>query len=307
VSANLVIEATKYTKETPKPDPEKLERLVEARASMLPAEAAARSDLESRIVELERRGRAEQKGRRLGLSILSPEIFQWKKNNLPAFAVFDITGDGECVISTDPAQEKIPTSVKAFYQQVLPQALTNRVQAFFTKHFKAIWCISALIVEACYFYTAQASTSVTWGRFVLGLILGILASFCASLMCLIVLIAGWTLFARESQTTAFARFDGLIPQPVKQKIKFFQSEFKEILIVAEANWTLSQEKQALRVPAVCDPLVVGWDGDYFWLIDRFDTSTVERLASDEFAVRPEHLDSGLEASLSPRAPRFSSN
>jgi hypothetical protein len=291
VSTNLVVEASKHRLEPQKSDREQRRKLVQARAGMLPAEAAARQHVDTRIAELERSERAEQKGRRLGLSILSPEIFSWKKDKLPAFAVFSIDGDGECVISTDPAKQNVPSCCKCYYQEALKQPFSNRIQRFFSENFKSIWCGSALVVEACYFYGAQASAAATWGKFFLGLTLGVLASFCASLMCLIVVIAGWTLLVREVEKTAFARFTGVIPHSVKQKIKLYQPEFREIVIVAEAAWDLAKTRKAASMPVSCDPLIVGWDGDFFWLIDQFDTTSLEQLASDEFAVKADDLDS----------------
>ena len=259
----------------------------------MPAEAAARFEADSQIAELKRRERGEQKGNRLGLSILSPEIFGWRKGKLPALAVFAVEGDGECILSSDPSKEKIPNCCKAFYAGALGKPLASRVEAFFTDHFKTIWSLSALALEVCYFYGAQASVSPTWGKFALGLALGVLASFCASLMLWIVVIAGWTLLARQTETTAVARFAGAIPISVKQKIHRYRSEFKEMLVVAEANWTLTKTSQGLRIPACCDPLIVGWDGDYFWLIDRFNTSSLEQLACDEFAVKADDLDANV--------------
>jgi hypothetical protein len=230
----------------------------------------------------------------LGLSILSPEIFLWKKFKLPAFAVFSVEGDGECILSTDPAKEKIPSCCNPFYQNFLKQPVTHRIQKFFSEHFKSIWCLSALVVEACYFYGAQANAAPTWGKFFLGLTLGVLASFCASLMCLIVVIAGWTLIVREVERTASAKFTGVIPYRVKQRVKQYETEFKEIIIVAEGAWNLVGTRKAVHMPTSCDPLMVGWDGDFFWIIDSFDTSSIEQLALDEFAVKPDSLESSLD-------------
>lgn len=293
MSAELIIQASQCTLDPPERARGNHGKLKEIRDNLLPAEAAARADVESQIAALERWERAEAKGARLGLSILSPEIFAWKKNKLPAFAVYSIDGDGECVLSTDPAKEKVPAPCKAFYQNALGEALTERTEKFFSSQFTAIWCASAFIVEASYFYGVQASAAPTWGRFILGLTLGILASFCASLMVLIALVGAWTLLVRKKERTASARFTGTIPSIVREKIRRYASEFKEILIVAEANWTLFNSRSELRIPVSCDPLIVGWDGDFFWLIDRFDVSSIEQLASEEFAVKPDNLDSSV--------------
>lgn len=294
MSTNLIVEASKCRLTPCKSDREKRERLAEVRASMLPAEAAARADIDARIADLERCERGEQRGRELGLSILSPEIFHWKKDKLPAFAVFSVDGDGECILSTDQAKEKIPSCCKSFYQNVLKRPVAHRIQKFFSDHFKSIWCLSALVVEACYFFQAQANAAPTWGKFLLGLTLGVLASFCASLMCLIVVIAGWTLLVREVERTAVAKLTGVIPYRVKQRLKQFETEFKEIIIVAEGAWNLVETRKAVQMPSSCDPLMVGWDGDFFWIIDAFDTSSIEQLALDEFAVKPDSLESSVD-------------
>lgn len=289
MSASLVVEASKFTLDPPKPDDERYQRLKKIRAGLLPAETAARSEVDRAIAELERAERAETKGKRLGLSILSPEIFSWKKGGLPAFAVFDLHGQGVSTISTNPAKVKIPSSCKSFYEHYFAEPLTRRVEKFFSAHFKLLWCLAAILVEVGYFYKVQALAATTVGRFLLGFGLGILASFCVALMGFVVLVGAWTLLVRERERTATARFSGVIPDSVRARIKQCEGEFSQMIIVAEANWDLGVRRKGMKLPSSCDPLVVGWDGDYFWVVTCFNTSALEQLVADEYAVKPDNL------------------
>lgn len=70
------------------------------------------------------------------------------------------------------------------------------------------------------------------------------------------------------------RFEGLIPNEVKEKITEAKKFFKEnIFLVAEPK-NLVLKKVAIVVPKE-DPLIVGFDGYSLWLIADFETTPVE--------------------------------
>lgn len=83
--------------------------------------------------------------------------------------------------------------------------------------------------------------------------------------------------------TVTAKFAGIIPQPVREKIHKARPHFDEILIVTEApEWKYSfKDKSFIPVP-VGDPLVIGAKGGLFWLIDVFDTTPAEDHVRREF-------------------------
>lgn len=79
-----------------------------------------------------------------------------------------------------------------------------------------------------------------------------------------------------------AKFSGVIPEKVKQRIAHARSVFSSIFILAEVGtWSLTEE--ALTK---VDPLVVGFADESFWLIDTFDTTPLEEYVRREFRMDP---------------------
>jgi len=78
-------------------------------------------------------------------------------------------------------------------------------------------------------------------------------------------------------------FGGLIPESVRAKIRQARGFFVETFILTEVqHWAVEYvQVQRTRI----DPLVVGWDGHHFWLIDKFDTTSLEEYVSAEFATK----------------------
>lgn len=78
---------------------------------------------------------------------------------------------------------------------------------------------------------------------------------------------------RQNSAKLSCRFEGLIPDYVKQKIVEVRGSFKEMFLIAEPKGFEINET-AIVVPRV-DPLVVGFDGTKLWLIADFETTPVE--------------------------------
>ncbi len=72
---------------------------------------------------------------------------------------------------------------------------------------------------------------------------------------------------------ATARFDGVIPDDVRTIIARAQQQFKDIRILAEVErWKIEETE----LPALnADPLVIGYDGEEFWLLAAFDITPLE--------------------------------
>lgn len=75
------------------------------------------------------------------------------------------------------------------------------------------------------------------------------------------------------EVRATARFDGVIPDDVRRMIVTARPQFKDIRILAEVEaWKIEEtELPALRA----DPLVIGYDGEEFWLLAAFDITPLE--------------------------------
>ena len=71
-----------------------------------------------------------------------------------------------------------------------------------------------------------------------------------------------------------ATFEGLIPLEVKEEIKAVKGQFKDFYIVAEVGkWEL---KKSAPIRQRVDPLLIGHQGDRFWLVAAFDTTPLEK-------------------------------
>ncbi len=72
---------------------------------------------------------------------------------------------------------------------------------------------------------------------------------------------------------ATARFDGVIPDDVRRMIVSAREQFKDIRILAEIeHWQIEETE----LPALnADPLVIGYDGEEFWLLAAFDITPLE--------------------------------
>ena len=78
---------------------------------------------------------------------------------------------------------------------------------------------------------------------------------------------------RQKSVKLSCRFEGLIPDDVKQKIAEARGSFKEMFLIAEPKGFEINET-AIVAPKR-DPLVVGFDGTKLWLIADFETTPVE--------------------------------
>lgn len=85
----------------------------------------------------------------------------------------------------------------------------------------------------------------------------------------------------QANVSIETKFNGLIPDDVRQKIVECKKEFKQIFIVAEAaKYKLTEKVVTAPKPRPnLDPLVVGYDGTNFWLIAAFDMTPLEEYIS----------------------------
>lgn len=93
---------------------------------------------------------------------------------------------------------------------------------------------------------------------------------------------------RNVELRATARFDGVIPDDVRRVITTAQAQFKDIRVLAEVEaWKIEEtELPSLRA----DPLVIGYDGEEFWLLATFDITPLEE-AVRQICLGKESTDS----------------
>jgi len=89
--------------------------------------------------------------------------------------------------------------------------------------------------------------------------------------------------ARNHSIRLRARYAGVIPTEAKKKIEKARKVFKKVFIVAEPKG-FSLETKKIAVPLPVDPLIVGWDGNFLWLVGSFDTTPVEEYVKQEFTT-----------------------
>lgn len=79
-------------------------------------------------------------------------------------------------------------------------------------------------------------------------------------------------------------FTGVLPPEVRATIIAAKRQFEQILMLAEVDHWQIEERE---VPAIrTDPLVVGFDGQDFWLIAAFDLTPIEE-AIRQIALGPD--------------------
>lgn len=232
------------------------ENIKKAKAALLPIQRVELDQLN----KLEAQHRVAAKCKRLGVQVLDPSIFGWKRKGLPAFSAFSVMDEGICRISSH---------TRDHYPSVLREHYSRATDGLRDRRKIALRC-AAFGVALC----GLAAMWAGWATH-LGVWFGGLA---ASVGGGITTLLFWD--HDEFQYTITDTFNGFIPASTRAKIEAMKSEFRDILIVKEANWTLKSE----RIPMpVGDPLVVGVDDDGFYLLDRFDTTSLEQHVADEWA------------------------
>ncbi len=77
------------------------------------------------------------------------------------------------------------------------------------------------------------------------------------------------------------RFSNIIPDATRDKIHKAQEQNLELFFIVEAKeWVKSPKPQK---PS--DPLLIGYDGKFFYLIDQFDTTPLEEFAATAFSIK----------------------
>lgn len=79
---------------------------------------------------------------------------------------------------------------------------------------------------------------------------------------------------KRKQYRLIATFTGIVPADVRRRIAVAKRVFTSVHILAEvAAWKCEEREVPELKP---DPLVVGFDGEHFWLVASFDLTPLER-------------------------------
>lgn len=83
-----------------------------------------------------------------------------------------------------------------------------------------------------------------------------------------------------------ALIGGSFDDQVRRQIRQAEPDFEELYLVAEApDWAYSLEVVRPKPLAIADPLVVGRNGEYFWLVALFDLTSSEEYIRREFCCK----------------------
>ncbi len=78
---------------------------------------------------------------------------------------------------------------------------------------------------------------------------------------------------RDIDISVSVNFQGFIPNEIRRLIVDVQKQFQGIRVLAEVSQWKTQEFQRPRLDP--DPLVIGWDGEEFFLLAAFDLTPLE--------------------------------
>jgi hypothetical protein len=196
-----------------------------------------------------------------GYQILTVDPFTWRnKEGMPLLAPFSLDSN-ICAVDDRSFSDTFPKCVRPYYEDVLRNLWLAKLKMF--------WVIGILITLGI-----SIMTAIMFGFEALpaAVIVGSLGavSFCRD-------------YYRRTRITREGSIGGVIPTEVKQEIKKAMrlGYFKEIFILAEVKQWVSK---IVVTPPPDDPLVIGYDGEKFWLITVFDTTSLEQHIADNYAV-----------------------
>ncbi|MFA6536332.1 MAG: hypothetical protein WC250_04000 [Candidatus Paceibacterota bacterium] len=290
-----------------------LKKIQGIRSRLLPVEAEASAELaKQERVALEEVGLAKTMNNisHLGeAKLLDPAAFAVRnKDGLPLLAPFSL-GSAEATIQSE-GNDVLPVCCLNYYRDVKEKLAARNgflgsliFPIFAVALAYLFFWLSDLTVSSVLDQTFPASilfgtvlfitaivAEATEGRLKQGIIFGA----CFLLLMVLWPIAGLLILGAFSQISfrrlwvASAKFSGMIPASARAKINEAKlcGGFKEIFLLAEVpRWEVRNEP--MPMPTLKgDPLTVGFDGERFWLIDAWETTTAEQYVADEFVTKP---------------------
>lgn len=254
------------------------------KAQLFGIEAKAAQKVEERISELGEEHKRLKLIQKSGTKYpeVSLEVLNMRHaNGLPKFALFALSSPTFEINSRDPIfgtismEPALPAELARCYKDV-PQTLRNLGQKLLKLYEKRWFASLVLAVGVLLFCSPIVLFSEdSRGRFPPYSILIALVS------CVPILIsAGLSLRRSRLFFSISAEYDGLMPAPVREKVREAKDDFDQIFVLSEVSeWQIEKVVQPVR-----DPLVLGWQGGRLFLIADYDTTPTEEYVKKEFAV-----------------------
>lgn len=93
--------------------------------------------------------------------------------------------------------------------------------------------------------------------------------------------------AKKEKRTVSRRveFTGMIPEPTRGKLSQVKRIFKKFFIITEVReWNVGVKREKLTPQQMQDAMLVGYDGENFWIVDFFTAVAIENFFSGEIAT-----------------------
>lgn len=158
-----------------------------------------------------------------------------------------------------------------------PAAANEKILEILRRHekigiWKVFWVIAGLGALGMFALLTATTIMPWWLNAFVACVLGSLLGFLA-----------FVAPRADADIVLFTRFAGFIPGHIRQKIVESKGLFSEIFLIQEVdlrNWKAT----TIPKPRAADPLLVGKKNGVYYLIDRFDTTTLEEYMAREFST-----------------------
>lgn len=193
---------------------------------------------------------------------------------VPAFAIYDVFGNGVCEI-----EKNIDTS----HEDDASIAFLDKADRFKFKAYQytRIAVILSMLLMGLSFigcFIASICTGFSHSTInIMDIVSGVSAFG-------LLFIAGPMCEKDLKKTIKFIHEPkGLMPRNVAENIKNLKSKFDRIYVIEEAHcWEIEDSK--IEIIQNEDPLVVGKYGENYYIIDKYDVTPLESLMASEFSV-----------------------
>ena len=273
MNTNILDEAVKHAQPVhlPAAHQELKQSLAEAATASWPIEAQIRDEALGRLKTIESAEKFAGEYQKL-----DPVIFTWTKGRGPALAAFDFNRP-ETTLEFTARRNKV-TNLSSTVKCLQPIYRTWAEKLYGRKVISSqgpkTWLLAACWVA----FLAALFSAVKgfWWAAPVAIISGT-----ACLVYTIALVIERTIpDERETYVNLVAKYSaGVIPPEIKAQVVKARSQFPDVFLVTESpGWNVT--RQVINH----DPLIVGWDGVDFWLIAKFDTTSLEKHIADSWAV-----------------------
>lgn len=234
----------------------------------------------------------DEKFSRIDMNVIVNATKKIDGKNVPAFAIYDVNGNGEYEISNTVNTSK---NDKLIFQSSAEKLWFNVVK-FFGKfcfpiadgdfYLRIIFGIVGTILNTVVQIVNWCNTSP----------LGLSTLFYINYACFTaILLWGIISYSIGDSGVSFVKkfthkFSGKIPSEVRELVKTESRNFEVIYLVEEGyDWKIENSVETNRAPRNVDPLIIGRTRNknrdlVYFLITKFDVTPLEALFAQEFTI-----------------------